>query len=63
MYSWEITKTMQDYDYNLPSNVYLAMTENSSQLVRITYNAWNDKLEMWDNEGGYWDFKVYYEAA
>jgi len=63
MYSWEITNTMEHYNYNLPSNVYLEMTDNSPQINHVTYNAWNDRLEMWDKEGSYWSFKVYYEAA
>ena len=63
MYSWEITKTMQDYNFSLPSKVYLDITGNSPQIDHVTYSAWNGRLEMWDNEGGYWNFEVYYEAA
>ena len=63
MYSWEITNLVERYNHNLPSWAYLDMTENSPQIGRVTYNAWNDKIEMWDEEGNYWIFKVYYDAA
>ena len=63
MYSWEITKIMQDYNYNLPSNIYLDITGHSPQINHVAYSAWSGRLEMWDKEGGYWNFGVYYEAA
>jgi len=63
MYSWEIVKTMEKYNYNLPSNVYLDMTEKSPQIIRVTYNACNNRFEIQDNEGSYWQFEVHYEAA
>ena len=63
MYSWEITKTMEYYGYNLPSNIYLDITEHSPQINHVTYSAWNGRMEMWDKEGEYWNFSVYYEAA
>ena len=64
MYSWEITKTMQHYDYCLPSYVYLDMTENSPQLNRISFiNTSNPRFEMWDEEGEYWNFSVYHDEA
>jgi len=63
MYSWEITNTLKYYEYNLPSYVYLDMTGNSPQINRVAYNAGNNRIDMWDNEGNHWDFKVYYEAA
>ena len=63
MYSWEITQTMKDYDYCIPSNVYLDITENSSQINHVTFNPWDSSFEMWDEHGEYWNFKVYYKAA
>lgn len=63
MYSWEITKTMSSYDYNLPSNVYLDITDHSPQIDHVMYNAWDNSLEMWDKEGNHWGFTVYYAAA
>ena len=63
MYSWEITNTMEAFNYSLPSNVYLDLTQNSPQINRIMFSAGNDQFEIWDDEGGYWMFKVYYDAA
>jgi len=63
MYSWEITKTMELYNYSLPSNVYLEMTKNSPQINHITYRAGDNRFDMWDQEGEYWSFDVYYAAA
>jgi len=59
MYSWEITQTMEQYNYNLPSNIYIDITENSPQINHISYNACNGRLEMWGTEGEYWNFAVY----
>lgn len=63
MYSWEITNIMERYNYNLPSNIYLDITDTSPQINHITYHAWNGRLEMWDKEGEYWNFEVHYQAA
>lgn len=63
MYSWEITQIMQRYDYHLPSNVYLDITNHSPQINHVTYNAGDNRLEMWDKEGEYWKFAVYFDAA
>lgn len=63
MYSWEITQVMKDYEYRLPSHVYLYITESSPQVNHVSFNAWNSRFEMWDNEGEYWNFEVYYQAA
>ena len=63
MYSWEITQKREQYKYNLPSNVYLAITKDSPQINKVTFNACGGRFEMCDQEGGYWSFDVYYEAA
>lgn len=63
MYSWEITQTMKNYNYCLPSHVYLNMADNSPQINHVLFNAWNSRFEMWDDEGEYWNFEVFYEAA
>ena len=60
MYSWEITKIMESYEYNLPSNVYLDITENSPQINKVTYHAWGGRFEICDQEGGCWHFDVHY---
>ena len=59
MYSWEITKTMEYYNYKLPTHVYLDITQNSPQIDHIVYHDWNSRFEMWDHEGEYWNFGVF----
>ena len=63
MYSWEIAKTMEYYNYNLPSKVYLDITENSPQINKVIYNTYSRKFEISDNEGSHWNFEVYHEVA
>jgi len=63
MYSWEIMQTMEQYYYNLPSKVYLDITEHSPQINHVAYNAGNNRFEIWDREGNHWNFGVYYDAA
>lgn len=63
MYSWEITEVMERHNYNLPSHVYLDIARNSPQISKITYLSWNERFEVWDNEGSYWNFAVYCESA
>ena len=63
MYSWEITQLMERHSYNLPSYVYLNVTENSPQIKGVTYNTYSNRFEMWDQEGESWIFEVFYEAA
>ena len=63
MYSWEITQIMERYNYNLPSQVYLDVTQNSPQINRVSFNPGNNRFEIWDKEGCYWNFEVYNQAA
>ena len=35
MYSWEIDKTIREYNYKLPSSVYLNICRTSPQLIYI----------------------------
>jgi len=63
MYSWEITKVMEKYNYCLPSQVYLDLTESSPQINHVAFDSCNSRFAMWDNEGEYWSFVVYYKAA
>jgi len=63
MYSWEIAQTMEKFNYDLPSYVYLDMTDNSPQINRVMFNAGSNQFEVWDQEGSYWSFQVHYEAA
>jgi len=63
MYSWEITKVMEQYQYNLPSNIYLEITSNSPQIGKVMYHSCGERFEICDDEGICWNFGVYYEAS
>ena len=63
MYSWEITNLMEQYNHNLPSDVYLDITKNSPQISQVTYLAYSNRFEIKDNEGSYWKFEVHYQAT
>ena len=63
MYSWEISNLMEHYNHNLPSNVYLDMTNNSPQIRQVTYLAYNNRFEVKDDEGTCWVFEVHLKTA
>lgn len=63
MYSYEISHVIEKYQSNIPSSIYLDICDNSPQINRILYNPWSDCFDIWDNEGNYWNFKVFYEAC
>ena len=63
MYSCEISQTMEHYEYNIPSSVYLAITDNSPQIAKVIYHTWDGRFEICDKEGACWNFAVYFEAA
>ena len=59
MYSWEIDQKMKEYNYNIPSFLYIDIISNSPQIKYIKYNPYDNSFEIWTNEGIYWKFKVY----
>lgn len=59
MYSFEIQKTMEDYNYDLPSNVVMEIKKSSPQVIREKYNAFDGMFEMWTNDSCYWRYKVH----
>ena len=63
MYSWEISKTMETFNYNLPAHIYLDITENSPQINRVEFNAYDSRFEIWAENEEYWNFQVYCSAA
>lgn len=59
MYSWEIDQKMKEYDYNIPSFLYIDIISNSPQIRHIKYNPYDNDFEIWTDDSGYWKFKVY----
>ena len=61
MYTWEIKQTLEQYNYNLPSYLYILICLNSSQIDRvINYND-KDMIYIKTNDGGEFYFKIYYQ--
>lgn len=57
MYSWEIEQTIQKFNYDLPSNIYLNIIEKSPQIIEIKHN--NDNFTLITNDGLVINFRVY----
>ena len=50
MYTWEIEKILRDFNYDLPSNIYLDICENSSQITYIKYDDFSKKFMICVND-------------
>ena len=61
MYTFEITQVMQQYNYDLPSNVYSKILNSTPQIQRVKFNPYGRHFEIWTNDGGFWNFVVHYE--
>lgn len=61
MYSHEIDQKIKQYNHQIPSSVYLEIsdTNKNPQINHIKYNAYSDSFSMWTKDGWHWDFKVY----
>ena len=61
MYSWEIDKKIKLYNYQIPSSIYLEITDadKNPQIDHVKYDAWSDSFSMWSKDGYCWNFKVY----
>ncbi len=61
MYSFEIDKKLKEYNYKLPSDVYLQMfdTKISTQVNHIIYNPWGNYFSVWTDDGYHWEFSVH----
>lgn len=66
MYSWELKKFIEERNYYLGGDDLLkaiSITENP-QLNHIVYKPFENKYDMWDNEGNYFGFTpIPYEEA
>lgn len=58
MYSNEIKQVMEQYNYSITSSMYFNICDNSPQIDHIRYSPYDDKIEMWSMDGGYWKFGV-----
>lgn len=66
MYSYEIQELIKLRNGILGGDELSKATSplENQQLNHITYNSYENKYEMWDNQGEYFTFKaMYYEEA
>lgn len=59
MYSYEITQLMESSGYNIDSETYINMIKSSPQINHIAYKQFDNCFNMWDDNGEYWNYKVY----
>ena len=61
MYDHELTRYIEERNYNLSKNEYIYVCSTCPQINHVSYNAWSDTFEMWSDAGVRWEFKVYKE--
>lgn len=50
MYTWEIENKLKEFNYDLPSNIYLQICNTSSQITSIKYDAFSNNFSIWVND-------------
>lgn len=60
MYSHEIQRTLENYNYNLPASKYdeVCNPNNNPQISRLKYESFGNYFEMWTNDNHYWKFNI-----
>ena len=58
MYSWEIQQLLELKKYLLNSKEYLKICSTSPQIIRVSYNPYDDIFYIKTNDGYEWTFKV-----
>lgn len=61
VYSWEIDQKIKYFNYNLPSSVYIEISDvnKNSQIGHIEYDSWSNSFTIWTKDGWNWRFQVY----
>lgn len=59
MYSWQISETIKNNNYNIDSDTYMRIIKESPQVNHVIYHPFSDSFEMWDAFGEHWNFRVY----
>lgn len=61
MYDWELQKYISDKYGCLSSIEYLYICQTCPQLREIKFDPFQNKFKAWSDDGGYFEFSVYYE--
>lgn len=59
MYSSEINQTLESQNYNIDSETYISICNTSPQILRIKYNPYDNKYEIWTSDNYSWKINVY----
>ena len=54
---------MKQFNYALPSYLYLQITDTSPQISSIKYSPYDGMYELCTDDGGHWIFSVYYQKT
>ena len=58
MYSWEIEQLLKLKKYILDVEEYFKICDTSPQIVRVTYNPFENNFRIITNDGFEWIFEV-----
>lgn len=61
MYSYEIDNTMKQYQYKIPSSIYIEICKNSPQIHYIARKG-NDTYFIFTDDGYEWYFDIYCDS-
>ena len=59
MYSVEIQKVLEENNYNIDSETYIDICQNSPQIYHVKYDAFQDNFLIETSDGYQFYFKVY----
>lgn len=59
LYNYEITQLLESNGCNIDSETYIQMINSSPQIDHIVYKMFDNRFDMWDGSGEYWNFSVY----
>lgn len=59
MYSYEIDRLMKQYNYKLPSYLYLIICSTSNQIGHVRNNEFDNNFEIWTKDNWHWKFSIY----
>lgn len=59
IYSYEITKLLNQYNNSIPSSLYRNIIYSSPQIDHTIYKPFGNYFESWDKSGTYWKYSVY----
>lgn len=59
MYPEELKRFIEEHNYRLGGEdlIKVISPEENPQLNHIQYNAWENKYQMWDINGNYYEFE------